>query len=522
MLVAVAVAAPITLALWQARRQALAAGYTRALRQADEILRRSEASSTQILEAFAVIESVGGHDPCSDASLQAMQRADIGSSLIQTIGYVENGVLLCSSLGLHRPGIPLMVGPDVATRGIRRIKANVSLPFLQGAHFIAVQQGHYVAILHKDLVVDPGELTDGLLGGTFYQADQGVVPTRGAFNPTWAGRSPQQLKVTFVDGNYVVAIVRSPTFPTGAVAAVPMEEVNSHLRSLALLLVPVGAATGLLLAWAVHRLAKWQRSLPSVLRAALRRREFFVVYEPVVDVRTGRWVGAEALVRWRRPNGQLMRPDTFIPVAEESGLIEQITEQVLQCVEADTVALFAQHPEFRVSVNLSANDLHGGLSVERVRAFVERRELQRGQLIVEISERGVLRTEVAQQVIRQFREGGVSVAIDDFGTGYSCLSYLASLELDILKIDKSFVDSLGTAAPTSQVALHIIAMAKSLELGLIAEGVETMTQLDMLRQHGVEFAQGYLFSRPLRMDALLEHLEATSECARKQRERFAA
>ena len=202
-------------------------------------------------------------------------------------------------------------------------------------------------------------------------------------------------------------------------------------------------------------------------------------------------------------------------------MIGQITERVLSLAERDTAALFERHPDFTIAVNLSAADLHDAASIARVRELAARHRQRKNRFIVEISERGVLQTDLAQQAIGQFREAGVSVAIDDFGTGYSCLSYLASLKLDILKIDKAFVDSLGTQAPTSRVAQYIIAMAQALDLTVIAEGVETLQQFEILRSQRVQLAQGYLFSRPLRMADLLERI-GESEARHRRLESSAA
>jgi sensor c-di-GMP phosphodiesterase-like protein len=202
------------------------------------------------------------------------------------------------------------------------------------------------------------------------------------------------------------------------------------------------------------------------------------------------------LLRWRRATGELIGPDLFIPLAEQTGTITQLTARVVELVEQDTRHFLVAHPDFHVALNLATVDVQSTAIVDQVDAMLARGGARPSNLIVEITERGTLDVGAALSVIGALRERGIRVAIDDFGTGYAGLSYLESLQVDFLKIDRSFIEAIGTGAPTNEVVCHIIAMATAMGLTMVAEGVETEAQADYLRARGVQFAQGWLFGKP--------------------------
>lgn len=202
-------------------------------------------------------------------------------------------------------------------------------------------------------------------------------------------------------------------------------------------------------------------------------------------------------MRWRRSNGEMVGPDTFIPIAESCGLIGSITMRVLELIEADAWTLFSGHEDFFVSINFSADDFSDQAVIDRVAQLVATARISPSQIHVEATERVFMDVETTRRNVARLQEIGVKVSIDDFGTGYSSLSHLTSVQLDALKIDRVFVQTAGTESVTSSVIDHIIAMAKGLNLKIIAEGVETEAQASYLRRHGVEYVQGWLFSKPI-------------------------
>jgi len=261
------------------------------------------------------------------------------------------------------------------------------------------------------------------------------------------------------------------------------------------------SVVALLLAALLGRLAALQlrrdQSLERALQMALRRGELEVDYQPLVDLHSRRCLGAEALVRWRRADGQRVRPDLFIPQAEDSGQICAITQRVIELVLSEQAELLKQYPHLYISVNLAAADIRDGAFVSHAQHLLAKYGVAAGQLLYEVTERGLVDVQLASSLLQTQRDSGHRIAIDDFGTGYSSLSYLQQLPVDVLKIDKSFVDTLGSEAASSPVAPHIIQMARSLGLKVIAEGIEHEEQARLLLELGAHVGQGWLFAKAL-------------------------
>jgi sensor c-di-GMP phosphodiesterase-like protein len=502
-----AVALPIAASLYLAHRQAEQSVSARTMSFARDVIARSEATADQIATGIKALLAIPAQDPCSAERVTMMRRIDLGSSYIQAIGHIEGNVLVCSSLASGNE--PLDLGPvDLVQPNGSKLRRSVELPFAGGMKFLVVEWRGYAAIVHKDLPIDITSDVKDLALASVPLGDLQPLTSRGRIDDTWLAAVRVGEARTFVDGGHVVAVVRSKRYQFGAIAALPVADLEERTRAVAQVLVPLGVVAGLVLAWALMALTRAQLAMPAVIRSALKRREFFMVYQPIVDLQTGRWVGAESLIRWQRPGGQLIRPDVFIPVAEETGLIKRITARVIELVGADAVNFFERWPDFHLSLNLSVADLHDGSTAARLHELAAATGARRGQLLVEATERGLADPKRAGRTIRQLHELGLLVAIDDFGTGYSSLSYLEQLDLDYLKIDRAFVCTIGTGADTRQVVPHIIEMAKSLKLQMIAEGVETEAQAQYLREQGVQFAQGWLYAKPMPWADLVAGLEA--------------
>jgi EAL domain-containing protein (putative c-di-GMP-specific phosphodiesterase class I) len=241
--------------------------------------------------------------------------------------------------------------------------------------------------------------------------------------------------------------------------------------------------------------------LGSSLRRALDRDEIFLQYQPVIEMATGQVVGAEALARWHHRDRGPISPATFIPLAEETGLIGELGDRVLTAACRQARAWQLEHPEmtkFSIGVNISSRQLIQSDFVERVAFALEQADLAASTLVLEITETTLMRdTDRSILTLCSLRSMGVRIAIDDFGTGYSSLGYLQQLPVDILKIDRTFVAAIEGASADRSLAPAIVSLAATLGLLVVAEGVETALQAETLRRVGCEFAQGFYFARPL-------------------------
>jgi diguanylate cyclase (GGDEF)-like protein len=240
------------------------------------------------------------------------------------------------------------------------------------------------------------------------------------------------------------------------------------------------------------------------LRRALAHDELWVAYQPQIDLATRRIVGTEALVRWAHPTRGQMRPDEFLPLAEELGLIEAIDEWVLAQACRQTVAWRASNvPDLRASVNISGGLLRSGTLPDLVLTRLRLTGLPTTALEIEVTEKvAVTEGEEALQSLVQLRELGVRVAIDDFGTGYSSLSRLRTMPFDIVKIDQSFIREIVDRQSAVPLVTSAISMAHGLGLQTVAEGIETPQQLAFLTEKGCDIGQGDLFGRPVPADEL--------------------
>ncbi len=245
------------------------------------------------------------------------------------------------------------------------------------------------------------------------------------------------------------------------------------------------------------------------LRRAVELDQLRLHFQPLVSLASGQIVSAEALLRWEHPELGLVSPDRFIPLAEETGLIVPIGEWVLQVACRQAREWVERYPAFQsIAVNISGRQFQGGKLVKTVQQMLEQSGLPARNLELEITESYLMeKSEQAVITLDALKALGLSLSIDDFGTGYSSLSYLKRFAVDKLKIDRSFVRDVATDPNDESIAKAVIALGHSLQMRIVAEGIETPEQRALLFQHGCDLAQGYLFSRPVTAEAFAQLLE---------------
>ena len=484
----IGVAAPLSLAFYlssvraeqgEQERLRLLAGY------ALERAHRSLASASAALRSTDALDLA----PCSEAHIQQLRRITITTRSIDDIGYVANGLLKCSSTGIEEARIAVTPADFTLSNGMG-IDFNLRPIVSGGKRMVGLSYRAY------KVLIDPVRFSDVIVDSDIQMA---VAIGRGGVLDTLHHPDPAQVQALLAGQPSADGSIHATLYRDGLTAVMiePRSKLNDRLRREQLLLLPMGLLMAAFIVGIVVWLSRRRLSLRGELETAVERREFFVHYQPIIALDTGVCVGAEALIRWRRPDGSMIRPDLFIPVAEESELILPITDQVIACVIADMRTALLADRELHIAINLCASDIETGRVLDVLERALAGTGIEAQQIWLEATERGFINVEAARATIDKARARGHAVAIDDFGTGYSSLSSLQNLPLDALKIDKSFVDTIGTDAATSSVTPHIIAMARTLNMLIVAEGIETQQQADYLRERKVEFGQGWLFAKAL-------------------------
>jgi predicted signal transduction protein with EAL and GGDEF domain len=238
--------------------------------------------------------------------------------------------------------------------------------------------------------------------------------------------------------------------------------------------------------------------LRSELTSAIQEKQFILLYQPIVDLHSGQVAGVEALIRWEHPQQGVISPDQFIPVLEQTGQIIEVGRWVLNEACRQGALWWLDGHRIDVTVNASAHQLEDAQFVDDVVTALQSSGLSPEALVIEITESSLMSTsETANRSLAVLKEHGVRVAIDDFGTGYSSLSYLLQFTVDALKVDGSFVSAMDTSQHAKAVVRAVLELGRSLDLKVIAEGIEDSEQLALLRAEGCCLGQGFLLSRPV-------------------------
>jgi sensor c-di-GMP phosphodiesterase-like protein len=289
---------------------------------------------------------------------------------------------------------------------------------------------------------------------------------------------------------------RYPLLATASISRGVAFAEHTDLRSLGQL---IGGTIALLMFALAGLFPQRGRSNPIVdLERALAANEFIPYYQPYVDLRDGTIIGAEVLMRWRKRDGSILPPAVFIPLAESSGLIMEMTRSVMRAARDEFAPVLGPRPKVKLGFNLTANHFTSEAVVEEVRETFEDSPIRFSQVVLEVTEREPLEDlDMARHVIASLQDLGCTVAIDDVGTGHGGLSYLLKLGANCIKIDKLFIDAIGTEHYSTAIIETLVELANRMRMEIFAEGVENLEQVKYLRERGIFLAQGYAFAPPL-------------------------
>lgn len=299
----------------------------------------------------------------------------------------------------------------------------------------------------------------------------------------------------------------SSRYPIDVTLVAPGSELGNAWQRVMFIFMPMAAIFSLLLMLLTANWLRRRISWRDEIRRAIQAKQFHMNYQPIYNSEKQCCVGVEALMRWRRPNGELVRPDMFINAAESEKMIIPLTHHVLHLI-AEDVQQWAVEPGFHLAINVAAEHLQHPDFVKDVLTFARRIADKKLTITLELTEHSLIKDGpgVAAK-LASLRERGIKVAIDDFGTGHCSLSYLQTFELDYLKIDRGFINAIEQLNGETPVLDAIIALSHKIQLQVLGEGVESALQYLYLRQHGVMFIQGFFYARPMDNDRLRNWLK---------------
>jgi sensor c-di-GMP phosphodiesterase-like protein len=494
--------------LWLGRSMLLRTAKVDLSNYAEQLSRNADALGGELSLSFSEL-NMPRFPPCSGPDLWALQARTFRSSQLKDIGRTHNGMLYCSAV-LGRLKKPYVEGvPTVVLADGTHVYADVALVLasMGGDHGTVVESGDLNAVLSPNAyehwnrpyvrytIVAVDRKTNHLarIAGSALSLQTSQVLSRG-----FAILAGTIYRTSCSDRNQICAVTSEA-----------LGDVWGSSTTTQIVYGAMGAFAGLSLGLLAALLYLRTVGLSYQLHCAIRKRSpsLRLVYEPILDGRTYRTVGAEALLRWTDQTGASISPDVFVRMAEEKGFIDELTAFVVRRAIREMGPLLRQHSQFTLSINIAASDMNGHRLLGLLQKEIQQAKVSPGQIALELTERSTADLAVARASIRRLREAGYKVHIDDFGTGFSSLSYIDQLAVNAIKIDRSFTRAVGTDAVTASILPQMIAMAESLGLEVIVEGVETEAQKRFLSENKKPLRlQGWAFSKALSAEALSSFL----------------
>ncbi len=430
---------------------------------------------------------------CSDQDIARLRTLVFHGHLVKEIGRVRDNMLYCSSVNgrLDHP-IP-ETKPDIILHSGRTIWLHSPLITVPGMFGDITQSGEATFVAAQNAFGRLGEPPMTYTTALTNRITDKVVRTAG--EPIRITNAEVFGQKEVIKGDSLYLSRCSTRYAPCMIAGITFRDALRSNSELIGGFVLLGALAGVALGLTLISRPR-ERSLAMQLRRALRQNLITVVYQPIVDIKTGRIVGAEALARWIDGDGQPVRPDAFVAAAEELGFIGKITRSVLQRIAAELDDFLRANPGFRINVNIAAADLADPQFLPMLEKLLRKHGIASKSINLELTERSTADHHLAISSIGKLRERGHEFYIDDFGTGYSSLSYLNELAVDAIKIDRAFTDAIGTGSLTAVIVPQILAMANALHVKVVVEGVERPEQSEYFANLDQEIlAQGWHFGK---------------------------
>lgn len=493
---------PVGLSIWLAHQQVETSFIEELDTYSSRVAIRANKVATQGKDALQELERWQGA-ACSEAHLMEMRRVSYSYRYIQEVAYIDNNVPQCSSLEHESPPDTFPEPGKISKDGYRVwLTSHNDLGIIR--YMVAMGTAHYV------VMIDPASFID-VIPYSSWQIDAAIIGNAHNVVITSSDEIAQgiitRLQKTpgeHIENNGIIYdILPLPEMNISIITWASTKMLQKGWHRQVFIWLPLGLVIGLLAAMFVLRILRRIQSPHHRLQDAIENRDICVHYQPIVSLANGKIVGAEALARWPQTDGSWLSPDSFIPLAQQTGLSEPLTLLIIRSVFEDMGDWLRQHPQQHISINLESPVLTSEKIPQLLRDMINHYQVNPRQIALELTEREFADPKTSAPIISRYREAGHEIYLDDFGTGYSSLSYLQDLDVDILKIDKSFVDALEY----KNVTPHIIEMAKTLKLKMVAEGIETSKQEEWLRQHGVHYGQGWLYSKALPKEDFLRWAE---------------
>ncbi|WP_426445507.1 EAL domain-containing protein [Siccibacter colletis] len=493
-----AVLLPIALSIWFARSHANEQFNDELETYTASARARVEMVIEQAREALLVLNTLQT-TPCSPEHLLAMRRLAYTHRYVQEVIWMDGLSPRCSSLESSSRQQPFPPPDAVTEKGFRAwytSRTDLDMSY----EMVAIGLDRYAVIIDPLTFIDVVPFSSNPINlALIGTASNHIIASTSTLSPDiWQTvREEHSISLTRHGNRYeILPLLNTKLMIVAWASLAPLEKA---WRDQLLLWMPFGIVISLLAAAFILRLLGRLQSPRYRLIDALNNRDLTINYQPVVELKSGRAIGAEALVRWPQPDGTWLSPDVFIPMAEQTGTINQLSAYVIERVFEEMSDWLRQHPDKHIAINLAAQDLSSTVLLERLTRLCTGAGVATRQIVIEMTERSVVDPDITGPILTRYRQAGFRVSIDDFGTGYSSLSYLQELEVDILKIDKSFV----MALERKQVTSHIIEIARTLKLEMVAEGVENPQQEAWLCRHGVQYGQGWHYSKALPAQAFM-------------------